>query len=323
MPLALLEARQESPAVAAHIEPDDFGRVAQVFADQQRAIGGIMESLSRDLQSAGACIGKDHTAGYFDQTYQPAASTVTDGLCALFDAVGAVAQGLAKAGTDHSRADAISASNWRTTDYRTYQVQTQTSPLAPRVPGLRGYSPGWLPGVLEPVWPTKNDNLPSVAAAWRNAQARLRDVQLTLHGALTGLVGNNQGEDLQALEEFWGRFVHGDQAIFTALDRAMQALAQGVTEYGAMVDDFGDQLRQAIIQAALEAGAEAVVAILINVATDGLGLVLGGAEGEAIAARAVEHVGEVCANLLAALQVASTIQDIGVYGTTNLAAAMT
>ncbi|GDY30284.1 hypothetical protein GTS_19170 [Gandjariella thermophila] len=37
----------------------------------------------------------------------------------------------------------------------------------------------------------------------------------------------------------------------------------------------------------------------------------------------MEHVGEVCANLLAALQVASTIQDIGVYGTTNLAAAMT
>ncbi|WP_137813426.1 hypothetical protein [Gandjariella thermophila] len=58
-------------------------------------------------------------------------------------------------------------------------------------------------------------------------------------------------------------------------------------------------------------------------ATDGLGLILGDAKGEAVAARAVEHVGEVCANLLAALQVASTIQDIGVYGTTNLAAAMT
>lgn len=148
-------------------------------------------------------------------------------------------------------------------------------------------------------------------------------MQRVLHAALTSLVGNNQGEDLQALEEFWGRFVHGDQAIFPALDHAMHALVQGAIDYGAMVHDFTDQLRQAIVQAALEAGAEALVAILIDVATDGVGLVLGGAEGEAIAARAVEHVGEVCANLLAALQVASTIQDIGVYGTTNLAEAMT
>lgn len=170
MPLALLEARQESPAVAAHVEPDDFGRVAQVFADQQRAIGAIMDTLSRDLQNVGACIGKDHTARYFDQTYHPAASTAMDGLCALFDAVGAIAQGLPRAGTDHDRADKISATNWRTTDYRTYQVQTETSPLAPQVPGLSGNSPGWLPVVLEPVWPSWRDNLPAAAAAWQNAQ---------------------------------------------------------------------------------------------------------------------------------------------------------
>lgn len=123
-------------------------------------------------------------------------------------------------------------------------------------------------------------------------------------------------------QRHWGEFTNGHDAIFPAMDTAINAIIAGLNYYGQMIDQATSDLRDALIEAALEAGGEELLAILADLATDGFATVLQGPEGEAIAARAASHLIPVIQPLVGLVQAAADIQDIKVDGTTALAASI-
>jgi hypothetical protein len=320
---AVLESiRLDSPAKPTQVDPGDFESTANAFAAQQTAMNDIMVTLRSDLAANMACIGKDHSAQSFAGSYRSASATVMSGLAQLGQVVGDIAQGLAQSGTDHSRADAISAGNWQSL-YATISVTTMDTLIPQVVPEIAGHEPGWLPSVLDQVWPTYDaGKLAGTANAWHTAAESADAVRDSLHGALTALVDNNSGDDLNALNQFWDQFVNGVDAIFPALDTAINAIAAGVTAYGQMVDQVQDQLNEAVAEAALEALGSGLVDIVADLLTDGAAALLSGPEGEAIAAAAVDRINAVCQILLGALRASAAIQNISVEGDTALSRAI-
>jgi hypothetical protein len=229
----LLAAMADSPAAATQVEPGDFASTAHAFADEQATL------VRSGLAANTPCIGQDASATYFAGYYGDAGETVMNGIVALVTLVGSIAQGLARSGTDHGRADAISAANWRTTDYETITVDTWDSTNAQVVPTITGYDPGWLPGILNGFWPCRDDDkLAGCVVAWRGAQQSLNGLRDRLHSALTALVDNNHGPDLDELESFWAEFVSGPEAIFPAMDAAIGAVISGLDAYGEMIDSL-------------------------------------------------------------------------------------
>lgn len=207
--------------------------------------------------------------------------------------------------------------------HQTITVGTWDSTNPQVVPEITGYEPGWLPGALHGLWPCCDQGkLDASGAAWRAAQRSLTAVKDRLHSALTALVDNNHGPDLDELNEFWSEFTDRQYAIFTAMDNAFDAVATGLGAYGQTIDTFDGQLRDAIIAAALEAGAEGVLAIVCDVLSDGGATVLTGPEGAAIAARAAGHLIPVIQRLLDALRAAANIQDIDFDGRYALSTAI-
>lgn len=144
---ALLTATEDSPPKPTQVDPGDLAGTAQAFADTQATFEQIMNTLRSDLGAQSPCIGQDQSATYCGGLYKAAGDTVMDGLAALCTLVGNIAQGLAQAGTDHIRADAISATDWRA-DHATITVNTWDSINAEVVQEITGYEPSWLPGML-------------------------------------------------------------------------------------------------------------------------------------------------------------------------------
>jgi len=138
---ALLAAREDSPGAATRIDPGDFAATAHAFADAQHSLVDITDTLRSALAANCPCIGQDRSATYVAGLYSGAGAAVMNGYVALVTLVGSIAQGLAQAGTDHSRADAISATTWRTTDYQTITVDTWDSTNPQVVPEITGYEP--------------------------------------------------------------------------------------------------------------------------------------------------------------------------------------
>ena len=321
---ALLSALEDSPTTATHVAPGDFEATARAFAAEQATLVAIMDTLRSNLAANAPCIGQDHSAAYFAGLYRSAGETVMNGLAALVALVGNIAQGLAQAGADHSRADAISASNWRTTNYQTITIDTWDGTNPQVVPEITGYEPGWLPSFLNEWWPCRDQGkLAGSEHAWLTARQSLADLQTRLHSALTALVDNNQGPDLVELESFWAEFTTGTTAIFPAMRSAMDTIAAGLNSYGQMIDQFNGELRDAIIAAAIEAGFETLLAGLADLATDGVAAVLSGPEGAAIAARAASHLAPVVEHIIDGLRIADTVRNIDIDGHTALAAAIT
>ncbi len=139
-----------------------------------------------------------------------------------------------------------------------------------------------------------------------------------MHTALTALVSNNSGPDLDALNEFWAAYVSGANAIFPALDTAITAIADGLTTYGQIIDEFQTQLDEAIVEAAAEAGLGGLIDIAFDALTDGVGALLSGPAGAAIASAAEQFVTRVCEAVLSALMSASQIHNIGVAAGSDL-----
>jgi uncharacterized protein YukE len=323
MTVTLRPAAEDSPTTPTNVEPGDFEATANAFAAEQQTVMHLMDDLRSGLAANSPCIGQDASATYFASRYGPAADTFMNGCAELYAVIGNIAQGLAQAGTDHSRADAISATNWRTTDYHTITVNTYYTINPQVVPTITGHEPGWLPSVLYHVWPCKDDaTLAGSIHAWQAAQQSLTDLQARLHSALTALVDNNQGPDLQALDEFWSEFTTGPQAIFPALNAAVDSIVAGLNTYGQTVDQFNGDLKEAILESAIEAGAEEMVFILADLASDGLGAVFTGPEGEAIAAQAITRLAIVVQNVTNALQRAYAVDTMTTDGTTALSAAI-
>ena len=320
---AVLESiRLDSPVKPTQVDPGDFDSTANAFVAQQTAINNIMVTLRSDLAVNMACIGKDHSAQSFAGSYRSAGTTVMNGLAQLGQVVGDIAQGLAQSGTDHSRADAISAGNWQSS-YTTISVTTMDTLIAQVVPEITGHEPGWLPSVLDQVWPTYDSGkLAGTAGAWHTAAESVDAVRDSLHSALTALVDNNSGDDLNALNQFWDQFVSGADAIFPALDTAINSIAGGVAAYGQMVDQVQDQLNDAVAEAALEALGSGLIDIVADLLTDGAAALLSGPEGEAIAAAAVDRINAVCQVLLGALRASAAIQNISVEGDMALSRAI-
>ena len=180
-----------------------------------------------------------------------------------------------------------------------------------------------MPSVLNGLWPCRDQGkLASCADAWRAAGQSLTDLKNQLHNALTALVDNNSGPDLVELESFWAEFTTGADAIFPAMDTAINAIASGLDDYDRMIDQFNDELRQAIIDAAIEAGLEELAVILVDLATDGAAAVFTGPEEEAIAARVTSHIMPVIERIVEALSVAQTIQNVTIDGETAVNAAI-
>jgi hypothetical protein len=320
---ALLPALEDSPATATRVDPGDFEATSRAFAAAQATLVQIMDTLRSSLAGNLPCIGQDHSATYFAGLYRAAGETVMDGLTALVALVGNIAQGLAQAGTDHSRADAISAASWQTTNYQTITVDTWDGTNPQVVPKITGYEPDWLPSILDGWWPCRDQGkLADSQHAWQTARQSLSDLQTRLHSALTALVDNNQGSDLNELEVFWAEFTTGTDAIFPAMKTAMDAIAAGLGSYGQMIDQFEGELRDAIIAAALEAGFETLLAGIADLLTDGVATILSGPEGAAIAARAASHLAPVVEHIIDALRVASTVHNVDIDGHTVLAAAI-
>ncbi|HEV3358535.1 MAG TPA: hypothetical protein VG247_17200 [Pseudonocardiaceae bacterium] len=122
--------------------------------------------------------------------------------------------------------------------------------------------------------------------------------------------------------KYWGEFTNGHDAIFPAMDAAIAAIIAGLNGYGQMVDQVMSDLREALTEAALEAGGEELVAILADLATDGFAAVLTGPESEVIAARAASHLHPVIQRLVGLVQAAADIQDVKVAGRATLAASI-
>jgi uncharacterized protein YukE len=319
---ALLAAVEESPA-ATRVDPGDFEATARAFAAEQATLVQIMDTLRSNLAANSPCIGQDHSATYFVGLYRSAGETVMNGLTALVTLVGNIAQGLAQAGTDHSRADAISAADWHTTNYQTITVDTWDGTNPQVVPEITGYEPGWLPSILNGWWPCRDHGkLAGSIRAWQTTRQSLADLQTRLHSALTALVDNNQGPDLVELEAFWAEFTTGTAAIFPAMKSAIDAIAAGLNSYGQMIDQFEGELHDAITKAALEAGFEMLLAGIADLLTDGVASILSGPEGAAIAARAVSHLAPVVEHIIDALRVANTVHNIDIDGHTALASAI-
>jgi len=106
------------------------------------------------------------------------------------------------------------------------------------------------------------------------------------------------------------------------MDAGIAAIISGLNAYGQMIDQFNGELRAAILEAAAEAGVEEILAIIVDLASDGVAALLTGPEGAAIAARAVSHLLPIIERMLSALQVAQAVQDVGIDGHTTLSTAI-
>jgi hypothetical protein len=313
MPVALAAAQEPSPPTTVRVRTDAFPDVARTFADAQVRVRDVIGALRDRLVANQQAIGKDESAQVFAQSYHAATDMVFAALVKLHGIVGAVGRGIAFSGNNHIYADAVSAGA-STDNLDFYSPYVEGLIAAPATPDITGRTPSWLPGILDHVWPNKDDDkLGAVAQAFDNAHSGLDAILYDLHSALTSLVEENQSDDLRALEQFWNTLAgNNDGALFTATMKTLADIAKAVRDYGAMLDDFNDKLTQAVIEAALEAAAESGLAILIDVLTDGVASVFSGEEGAAIAARAVSHLAGVVEQIVAAVRTAGSIRAITV-----------
>lgn len=190
-------------------------------------------------------------------------------------------------------------------------------------PEATGYQPSWLPGILNGVWPCADAGaLAATQSVWRNAATSLRAVQGQLHSALTALVDNNSGDDLNALNEFWAQYVNGAEAIFPALDRAVTAIADALAGYGQVIEDFQGQLDAAIAEAAATAAPIAILAVVADGLTDGAAALLTGPEGAAIAEIAGAFVNDVVDSIMTALVSTAVIGNLDLDAGTALRTAV-
>ncbi|MBO0839587.1 MAG: hypothetical protein J2O49_02055 [Sciscionella sp.] len=259
MTLALLAQREPAFAKQTRIEPEEFGDAAWEFANAQGTVESILSSLGGPVSGAGSTIGTDQSANYFWGVYQPAASWVLLGFSALHELVGSIGQGLAASATDHARADAISAKDWRAkegVDYTEYTVTVSNAPQLPTVSDLRGL-PGGPSGdpVLQAMEKVGKDDgkLRSLISAWRTADGSLQNLKQDLNSIINSLVLNNSGEDVSALEEFWAQYTQGEHSIgdnsfFTVLDELIVDIASALDFYGQLVDRYQQKFKDAIEQ---------------------------------------------------------------------------
>jgi uncharacterized protein YukE len=237
-----------APTRPVLVDPDDFGATAQDFVDGQHDMRSLLSTLHTNLSHNDAAVGRDASSYAFAVIYHQGANQVLDALDYLHDVLGAIAVGLCQAGTDHSRADAISAADWRTADYTTYTVTVDSAASTPDAPNITSHHPNWLPAHLVDVWPCKDDDrLPAAAAAWQTARSTLGDIAARLENTVTALADNNSGDDLTALTEFWARY----KTAFQTLDDAMLALSRGLMAYGNLIDGVSQQLKDTVIKALL------------------------------------------------------------------------
>jgi hypothetical protein len=299
---SLLPAPIQRPRTPTAVQPADFQVTAQGFVHGQQTLISALSTLAASLNANTAAIGRDRSGNKFSGSYRAAAGQATVAVCSLVAMLGSIAQGLCKAGTDHSRGDAISVQGWRATNFQTLTIQPEPPPLAPAIGDITGYVEPGLPEILDDLWPCKNQSkVDAIAAAWRTACTAIQDTQTICHAALTTLVHNNQGDDLAVLESFWARFSGGPTTIFSVLNDAFLAISLAVAEYAAMVDRLDTALKEAVNDAIDEAEVELGVVLVLDVFTDGLAAVFTSQEAEVISERAAGHLLPVLNQLLTEL----------------------
>ncbi|MEU0744005.1 hypothetical protein [Streptomyces sp. NPDC006134] len=115
-------------------------------------------------------------------------------------------------------------------------------------------------------WPDADeDRLREAAGVWRTFADAVHDVTGATHMAARDVIENSKGDSIEAFDEFWRRYRHGNKGWLKDLEDSARAMAKALDDYA---DDIRNVKNQ--IDTQLEIAAAVIVAGL------GLALVTGG-----------------------------------------------
>lgn len=286
---AVLASRIDSGGgpVPTRLVPADLDAVGRRFATGQHDLDAAIGALAGTLGGVEGMAGDDDPGRDFAAAYDPAVRSAFGAFAAGATALAGVAQGLVASAANHAVADAHSTVGGAAPDGPV--PLSVLPPSAPRsVPSAAGGRSGGfvLPGRLADFWPAGDpERLRAAARAWRQAAATTADLGGGLHGAITGLVGNNTGPALGLIEGFWGRiWGTADAPVLSAAVSACGALAAACDAYAQHVDD----VRREVEEIAAEVVAITAAGLLLTVVTAGASDAVAAAGDAALIARAAD-----------------------------------
>jgi putative RNase toxin 28 of polymorphic toxin system len=276
------------------VTPDEVNSAAGVFAKQQDQLGDVWSDLASTLNPGMA--GNDGGAQKFAARYDPAARAVWRAFGSAVRVIGGTAQGLVATANNYVKAEEHS-----TTGHKPGPAKYPLPPVADDITvggpdPAKGAGHSSVPDWLAQYWPNGDpDQLRAAATAWRTARDGVRDVTMTLHGAVVGITDYNNADDIVQMEAFWDTLAKPSDknAVLTGLHDACDSIAKACDAYAKAIDDARSNLETALAEAGIAVALTTAIGILLTPITFGGSDVAAGAadaaEVAAIAAPLVEE----------------------------------
>lgn len=246
--------------------------------------------LTNALSGSGAMAGDDSTSTDFAKAYDDQAQAVVDAIRELVDAAGNLGVLAATSIENHRKGEAAARYTAPPLLYDGCGIAQGTGEVdvpAFSVPGSEGGDARGMPEFLDVVidhvqgvvWPSADTSkLRTAAQAWRSAGTALDLLGPGIRSARGDLAEQRSPEIPSALKAV-GELTEGAEG----LADACRTLASACEDYASQVDEHRGEIRDIMVQLAIEAGVTAVIGGVLSVVTVGLS---GAAAVTAIAARA-------------------------------------
>ncbi|QUH04235.1 hypothetical protein HUO13_28670 [Saccharopolyspora erythraea] len=319
-PRRLAPPPDPGPSTPINVSPQDYYRVAQDFVQGQNRVQSVYDQLVDRLRGLSGAAGNDDPAQKFAESYTPAVRTLFEGLVRLHRLFGGIAQGLAQAGENHRRADADTVPGQAPGE--PISLTPLTCPAATEPPPILGAGDtdvvASIADFVTPYYPNGHvDKMRDVSGAFDQAHTGLVDIGNHLHAKLLSLVGNNESEDLHALEDFWRRVAGTkDGTLLSALPQICHSLSAGCMDYASSVENTRNEIGDIVEQLALELVAAGVVTLIGSLLTTPAGGAAiaeagGGAALSAAGARMAAAAGQLLITIGGATTIAAAVEAIG------------
>ncbi|MEV5002325.1 hypothetical protein [Nocardioides sp. LML1-1-1.1] len=253
----------------------DSAAEALIAANHDAAV--LYERLTNTLSGCGSMAGDDSTSTDFAKAYDEQAQATVDALRELVDAAGNLGVLAATSIENHRKGEAAARYTAPPLLYDGCGIAQGTGEVdVPMfsVPGSEGGDGGGMPEFLDVVidhvqgvvWPSADTSkLRTAAQCWRSAATALDLLAPGIRSAKAELADQRSPEIPLALTAV-GELDEGVEG----LAEACRGLASACNDYASQVDEHRDEIRDIMVQLAIEAGVTAVIGGVLSFVTAGL-----------------------------------------------------
>lgn len=312
-PRPLAPPPDPGPAIPIRLIPQEMHSVARRFLAAQDECARIHDVLCRKMAENTQVVGKDASGTKFADAYRKAAETALDGFDRSHRLLGAIGEALAAGAEEHRKADERSTPAGNRTSEPLPALVPHPPPAKGTVVPIGGAAEWWVIAPLDGVYPIlEKGKADALSGAFHAAGEDFRRMVEGLRHDVQGLVSNNDSEDLQAFDTYFGRVTNG--AVLDGLPVLLDAIDQTFYTYKVQLESKRDDLEHAIKEGLAAAGCTIIVSLIIDVLTE-VGWFGVGVEATAAAGAVATRVGPVAIALAGAVDgaMAGTAAGVGVF----------